>query len=45
MEKSTPFIGLNVHKDSIEVAIAHQGEVRHCARFASNATAVDETAR
>jgi transposase len=45
MEKSTAFIGLDVHKESIEVAIADQGEARHYGRFAGNAAAVDQIAR
>jgi len=45
MEKSTAFVGLDVHKDSIEVAIARNGEAMHYGRFAGNAAAVDQIAR
>lgn len=45
MEKSNPFIGLDVHKDSIEVAIADSGGARHYGRFGGHAAAVDQIAR
>jgi len=41
MEKSTAFVGLDVHKESIEIGIAEGGEVRHCGRCGGDAAAVD----
>jgi transposase len=45
MQKSTAFIGMDVHKESIEVAIAQDGEAKRYGRFAGNAAAVDQIAR
>lgn len=45
MEKSTAFVGLDVHKESIEVGIAHGGEVRHFGRCGGDAAAVDQLVR
>lgn len=41
MEKSTAFVGLDVHKESIEIGIAEGGEVRHYGRCGGDAAAVD----
>lgn len=45
MQKSTAFVGMDVHKESIEVAIAQGGEAKRYGRFAGNAAAVDQIAR
>lgn len=45
MEKSTAFIGLDVHKESIEIGIADAGEVRHYGRCGGDAASVDHMVR
>jgi transposase len=45
MEKSTAFVGLDVHKDSIEIGIAQDGEARHYGRCGGEAAAVDQMVR
>jgi transposase len=45
MQKSTAFVGMDVHKESIEVAIAQGGEAKRYGRFAGSAAAVDQIAR
>lgn len=45
MEKSTAFVGLDVHKESIEIGIAQGGEVRHYGRCGGDAAAVDQLVR
>lgn len=45
MEKSTAFVGLDVHKESIEIGIAQGGEVRHYGRCGGDAASVDQLVR
>ena len=45
MEKSTAFVGLDVHKESIEIGIAQGGEVRHYGRCGGDAGSVDQLVR
>ena len=45
MEKSTAFVGLDVHKDSIEIGIAQGGELRHYGRCAGDAASLDRAVR
>jgi len=46
MEKSsTAFVGMDVHKESIDVGIAAAGEARHYGRIAGDAASVDKLTR
>jgi transposase len=46
MEKSsTAFIGMDVHKESIDIAIADGREARHYGRIAGDGAAVDRAIR
>jgi transposase len=44
-QSSTAFIGMDVHKESIDIAIADSKEARHFGRIAGDAAAVDRAVR
>ena len=46
MEKSsTAYVGMDGHKESIEIAIADQKEARHYGRIGGDAASVDRVVR
>ena len=45
IQSSTAFIGMDVHKESIDVAVADGKETRHFGRIAGDAAAVDKLIR
>jgi transposase len=45
VQSSTAFVGMDVHKDSIDLAIADQKEARHYGRVGGEAASVDRAAR
>ena len=44
-QSSTVFVGMDVHKDSIEIALADAGEVRRYGQIEGDASAVDRAVR
>lgn len=44
-KSSTAFVGMDVHKDSIEIAIADEGEVRRYGQVGGDASSVDRVVR
>ena len=44
-KSSTVFVGMDVHKESIEIAIADEGEVRRYGEVGGDAAAVDRVVR
>ena len=44
-KSSTVFVGMDVHKDSIEIAIADDNEVRRYGQVGGDASAVDRVVR
>ena len=44
-QSSTAFVGMDVHKDSIEIAIADENEVRRYGEVGGDASSVDRVVR
>ena len=44
-KSSTVFVGMDVHKDSIEIALADESEVRRFGKIGGDAASVDRAVR
>ena len=45
VQSSTAYVGMDVHKDSIDLAIANASEARHYGRVGGDAACVDRAVR